>query len=872
MSGDGCRNDCKLIEPGFVCPAGVSCTRCGNGSLDTGETCDDGNRTAGDGCSATCQASAPPYYCNLPGRPCELCGNGVRDATEACDDGNLTAGDGCSTNCRTLEPGWTCPIPNIACNDCGDGRYQGVEQCDDGNTTGGDGCAACQLEPGWSCAPGRPCTSNGCGDGFVAGSEECDDTNRRGGDGCSSRCTVESGWVCPTTGGACVLTTCGDRIVGGTEQCDDGNVMNGDGCNSTCRIETTCGDGRVGGTEACDDGNTANGDGCTSTCQWQAGKSCTGTAPTYTCTNTVCGDGVRGNLEACDDRNVVNGDGCSSTCTIEPFNECEGDVGVVSICHQSLEWVAIRSFNVSFVSPEGIVYDERTRSFVAYKSGSSQPPLELCLDGSMILHPGHSKSGICPPGAELGSTACSGILASNPISRTWPADIGVAGATYDPYAGNFLFLSGSVLYRFANVKSANTALASANLTGDGISVGEDGRLYVSSDSNDRISVYARNTSAIGFNLTAAVATWTVPTSGGDKLTDTFVLPGFDMIGTFTGDGDPAAFRFYNYTSTGTPTPAATSGFPGALIPDITAFGTTLPDPAWSSYLGSAETASDGSGFVMCATNPSNPCYLFALACDIDADCEARLPGTVCRTKDDQGLPLDINYCWAPATARDDYSNANAGDVKAVRVLDNDTRSEGTCTDGTVRVVSATPTVYGGTVTVVNNNTTLCGASGSCVTYTPRPGVCNVIDSFDYTALLGGNDPGTATVFVTVTCGCGNGTVDAGEECDPARAGGPACTTACTLVARCGDRVLQGLEACDDGNIASGDGCSWDCQVEGCGNGRIDTGEACDDGNTSSGDGCRNDCRIERCGDGVLDGNEQCDDGNTVNTDGCARVA
>jgi cysteine-rich repeat protein len=28
---------------------------CGNGAVDPGETCDDSNTTAGDGCSATCQ-------------------------------------------------------------------------------------------------------------------------------------------------------------------------------------------------------------------------------------------------------------------------------------------------------------------------------------------------------------------------------------------------------------------------------------------------------------------------------------------------------------------------------------------------------------------------------------------------------------------------------------------------------------------------------------------------------------------------------------------------------------------------------------------------------------------------------------------------
>jgi len=39
-----------------VCVVGVADpTLCGNGMIDPGETCDDGNTTAGDGCSATCQ-------------------------------------------------------------------------------------------------------------------------------------------------------------------------------------------------------------------------------------------------------------------------------------------------------------------------------------------------------------------------------------------------------------------------------------------------------------------------------------------------------------------------------------------------------------------------------------------------------------------------------------------------------------------------------------------------------------------------------------------------------------------------------------------------------------------------------------------------
>jgi cysteine-rich repeat protein len=43
------------------------------------------------------------------------CGNGTLDSGEACDDGNDQAGDGCGALC-TLEPGWACPIAGQACD------------------------------------------------------------------------------------------------------------------------------------------------------------------------------------------------------------------------------------------------------------------------------------------------------------------------------------------------------------------------------------------------------------------------------------------------------------------------------------------------------------------------------------------------------------------------------------------------------------------------------------------------------------------------------------------------------------------------------------------------------------------------------------
>jgi cysteine-rich repeat protein len=69
----------------------------------------------------------------------------------------------------------------------------------------------------------------------------------------------------------------------------------------------------------------------------------------------------------------------------------------------------------------------------------------------------------------------------------------------------------------------------------------------------------------------------------------------------------------------------------------------------------------------------------------------------------------------------------------------------------------------------------------------------------------------------------------------------------------------------------------------CGDGNLDANEECDDGNREDRDGCTNACTCARCGDGILHAFdaappngmcaaapvEQCDDGNNVSGDGCS---
>jgi cysteine-rich repeat protein len=97
--------------------------RCGDGKLDPGEACDDGNNTSGDGCPAICGAA---------------CGDRHLDPGEVCDDGNTVSADGCAADCKHVEV-------------CGNGTSDPGEACDDGNLQSQDGCSSrCSLEtPTW---------------------------------------------------------------------------------------------------------------------------------------------------------------------------------------------------------------------------------------------------------------------------------------------------------------------------------------------------------------------------------------------------------------------------------------------------------------------------------------------------------------------------------------------------------------------------------------------------------------------------------------------------------------------------------------------------------------------------------------------------
>ena len=292
---DACRTDCRL-------------SYCRDGVIDSDEECDDGSNNSDlipDRCRTDCTNAG--------------CGDGLIDfmSGDYCDDGNTTDGDGCSSDC-VVETGFSCYGQPSFCSSCGDGNLDGFEECD-------QGAANSDTEPN---ACRRFCTLPRCGDGVADDEygESCDDgvdNSRWTPDACRQDCSLPTcgddvhdptygeecdlgsensdaaGTLCTTT---CQLPACGDGILNADEMCEPS--LDPD-CNDQCR-PNYCGDGIVSTEtdeagaplEVCDDGNNADGDDC----RYDCGQDL-----------TLCGNGTVDDGEACDDGDA-NGDQPGATC------------------------------------------------------------------------------------------------------------------------------------------------------------------------------------------------------------------------------------------------------------------------------------------------------------------------------------------------------------------------------------------------------------------------------------------------------------------------------------------------------------------------------------------------------------------------------
>ena len=204
---------------------------CGDGTVDDGESCDEGvdnSDTAPDRCRTDC----------LPAS----CGDGVLDSGESCDDGNLTPQDGCDANCKeevSLERLCTPCVSDASCGsafscvtldtfictlDCStDGLCPADYTCLNAtDIAGGPGrfcipdagsCAACEDLDGDGRGPTASCIAPDCNDNnnqiFVGAPERCDglDNNCDGATDTGCSCIDGNTTPCGLTEGTCELGT-----------------------------------------------------------------------------------------------------------------------------------------------------------------------------------------------------------------------------------------------------------------------------------------------------------------------------------------------------------------------------------------------------------------------------------------------------------------------------------------------------------------------------------------------------------------------------------------------------------------------------------------------------------------------------------------
>jgi len=733
------------------------------------------------------------------------CGSSSIEEGETCDDGNVIGGDGCDASCG-IEPHYQCPSVGAPCELCGDRSIDSGERCDDGNTATGDGCdEACGVEPGWYCSRDF-CAAAACGDGVQAGAEACDDANRRSGDGCDFRCAIEPHYECITAGIACRRAVCGDSAVENGEQCDDGNTVPSDGCDSACQlvegfdcprpgapcVTERCGNGALGGLEVCDDGNVAPLDGCSPTCRLETGWRCA--IAGARCTRTTCGDGRLEGLESCDDGALGTGDGCAADCTVEPLYSCSGSP---SGCRLIAQYAVIREFPAPFDQAQAITYDPDRRSFTAHpfiEEGGNAFGLEFCMDGWAV--PGEAWS---------------------PFRDE---STGVDGAAYDPFRDTLLFAqqNGRVMEWERLSRMALPFISVPLGSGpeydlffpnydalSGITVGDDGQVFVSHTWSQTIDVLARDPST-GLISSTPVATFSASTSA-LYLDTVFNFPGTGLLGHIDeqpGFADHEVFTVMAYDGT-VLARADFGGGEGGLVVN----GTPLIDRA-----DGVDAATDGGSILICNEYYSGPsgipgvCRLLAHTCATDRECADRIPGTECHARETL-FGADVRYCYAPARAVDDSYRVSSRTIE-LDVLTNDSVGEAVCRGTLGRVTSVSPTSEGGTVAVRTD--------GSGVSYTApaaaRDGQpCGYYDTFSYSANLGGAaPPASASVRVLVACECGDGIRQFGEECDEGVAS-TNCDAFCRFTARCGNGRVDAGETCDDGNQEPGDGCSPLCLFE-----------------------------------------------------------
>ena len=302
------------VETNLFSVQGKKAAICGNGFLDAGEQCDDGNTLNDDCCSASCQFEPAETACD-DGNVCtdnSTCdGAGICQVTgfnrSGCDDGSAcTTSDQCSNGTCVGGPALGCDDDNPCTDDSCDPAVGCVHtnntaSCDDGNAcTTNDRCSAgsCVGGAAPNCDDGNSCTTDSCSSGpgcqhhVLPDGVACTD-----GDACTQTDTCHSG--------ACVGTA--PVVCTALDQCHDAGVCD--------RASGTCSNPDKANGSACSDG-----DACTQSDSCQAGV-CTGADPVVCTALDQCHDagvcdpasGTCSNPNKTDGAACADGDACTQT-------------------------------------------------------------------------------------------------------------------------------------------------------------------------------------------------------------------------------------------------------------------------------------------------------------------------------------------------------------------------------------------------------------------------------------------------------------------------------------------------------------------------------------------------------------------------------
>ena len=343
-----------IAQNSLLPPCGTPPPRCGNGIVEDGEECDDGNNAPCDGCSASCTT--------------EGCGNGVVECDEQCDDGarNGTTGDGCDASCRLVGTIRYLPASHVDSSNCFlewaienpnspvvNGFPSRNQTCIDGDPScDADGASdgTCTFRLGAcinvddprlpTCHPPaikllellHPPPLNPADATDVANLGRLVPALEALGPTVKAGSTILQSGVPVTARNVCtpllpfvvphLPSLIARRVVDARATDTAGHRMGSNPMTLTCEPNpAVCGNGVKELGEACDDGNTTPCDGCSATCRLE------------------CGNGAVDCGEQCDDgpANGTPGDRCAADCQLLPPSlRIPGGGSVASDC--GLEW------------------------------------------------------------------------------------------------------------------------------------------------------------------------------------------------------------------------------------------------------------------------------------------------------------------------------------------------------------------------------------------------------------------------------------------------------------------------------------------------------------------------------------------------------